>query len=282
MDKADFLKKIEVELKISKNSPHTLDNYVKANQELLDFLKKEPEQVTEEDIKLYMVENLEERASASVILFLAAIKYAYSNILKRDITLGIKRPKREKKIPEVLTKEEVKLLLDRAETRKSKLMISLLYACGMRVSELINLKVVDLKFEEKVGYIKQGKGKKDRSFNIPNFLLEDLKTQAESQKKINQEYLFTGPSGKLTARNLQKIVANTAKKAGINKNVHCHTLRHSFATHLLEDGTDIRLIQELLGHSSIATTEIYAHISTQQLRKIRSPLDTLEQSLNSN
>jgi integrase/recombinase XerD len=275
MKKEDFLKKIEVELRISKNSEYTLKNYVKANQELLNFIEKEPENIDENDIKLFMSEKLAERAAPSIILFLAAIKYAYTSLLKKDPTSSIKRPKREKKIPDVLTKEEVKKLLEKAETKKSRLMMSMLYACGFRVSELINLKVSNLKFDEKIGQIKQAKGRKDRIFNIPNFLLEDLRQQAAKQEQDSQEFLFSGPKGKLTPRNLQKIVSKTASKAGINKEVHCHTLRHSFATHLLEDGIDIRKIQELLGHADLSTTQIYTHISREELKKIPSPIDNL-------
>ena len=150
-----------------------------------------------------------------------------------------------------------------------------MYACGMRVSELINLKIKDLDFDEKTGQIKQAKGKKDRTFNIPSFLINDLKEQAQNQNKKNKEYLFTGPNGKLSPRNLQKIVSLAGKKAGIKKEVHCHTLRHSFATHLLENGVDIRKIQELLGHADLSTTQIYTHISTEELKKIKSPLDEL-------
>ena len=148
-----------------------------------------------------------------------------------------------------------------------------MYACGFRVSELVNLKVKDLNFEEKIGNVRQGKGKKDRVFNIPEFLLENLKEQVELQDKTNQEYLFTGPKGRLSSRNLQKIIQKASRRAEINKEVHCHTLRHSFATHLLENGTDIRKIQELLGHSDLSTTQIYTHISREELKKIKSPID---------
>ena len=275
METKDFLKKLEVELKISKNSDYTIRNYTKSNKQLLSFTNKQPENITKDDVKLYIAENLSERASTSIILFLAAIKYAYLNILKNDITASIKRPKREKKMPTVLTKDEVKKLIKSIENKKSKLMVSLMYACGLRVSETVNLKVDHLDFEDNIGHVRQGKGKKDRIFNIPKFLFSKLKKHVKQQKENKQEYLFTGPKGKMSTRNLQKIVKNASQKAEIKKDVHCHTLRHSFATHLLENGVDIRIIQKLLGHASISTTELYAHVSKEQIKKIKSPIDGL-------
>jgi len=275
MQKEEFLQKIETELKIAKNSEHTIKSYLKSNLDLLNFTKKEPEQIEKDDIKLYLAENLTEKAAMSMIQFLAAIKYAFTNILERDPTASIKRPKREKKIPSVLTKDEVTKLLSSFTNKKSKLMISMLYACGMRVSELTNLKAADLNFEEKIGHIRQAKGKKDRVFNIPEFLAKDLQKQVNQQKESGQEHLFSGQNGSLSTRTIQKIVRTARKRAGIEKDLHPHTLRHSFATHLLEDDVDIRKIQELLGHADLSTTQIYTHISVEQLKKIASPIDAL-------
>ena len=275
MKKDEFIEKIKIELKISKNSKYTIRNYLRANIELLDFCKKSPEEITNEDIKKILAEKISERESSSVILFLAAIRYAYLSILNKDPTAGIKRPKKENRIALVLTKEEIKKFMESFQNKKSKLMVSFIYSCGFRVSEIINLKVRDLDFNEKIGYVRQAKGKKDRLFNIPSFLLEELKKQYEKQKQKNQEYLFSGPKGKLSDRNIQKIVRIAAKRAGIEKPVHTHTLRHSFATHLLEDGVDIRKIQLLLGHSDLSTTQIYSHVSTEELKKIPSPIDKL-------
>lgn len=273
MNKEEFLKKLEIELKISKNSEYTLKNYVDINKKFLEHTKKEPAKITEDDVKLYLADVLSDSSSSTIIVFLSALRYAYSNILKEDITRNIKRPKKEKKIPSVLTKDEVRKLIDSVISKKSRLMISFMYACGFRVSEVANMKIKDLNFEEKIGNVRQGKGKKDRMFNIPEFLIEDLLSQTEKQKETNQEYLFTGPNGRLTERNLQKIIKKAAAKAGIKKDVHCHTLRHSFATHLLENGVDIRKIQELLGHSDLSTTQVYTHISSEELKKIKSPID---------
>jgi integrase/recombinase XerD len=271
----NFIKKIEIELKISKNSPYTLKNYLNYNKNLLIFLKKQPYEINEEDIKRYIIEKIPHYSSASIMLFLSAIKYSYLNILGKDITIKIKRPKRDKKIPLVLSKEEIKTLLDSAKTEKSRLMISLMYSAGLRVSELVNLKIEDIDFEENVGNIKKGKGRKERIFNIPIFLKEDLYKSVEEDRRLDKKYVFNGPKGRLTERNLQKIVKRLAINAGIKKPIHCHTLRHSFATHLLENGIDIRKIQELLGHSDLSTTQIYTHISKKELKKIKSPIDEL-------
>lgn len=275
MNQEQFLKKLEIELKISKNSPYTIKNYLLKNSELFNFTGKNPEDINSDDVKLYLSEKMNNSSAASVILFLSAIKYAYSNILNKDPTANIKRPRKDKKLPAVLTKNEIKQLFSVLNNKKSKLMVSLMYACGFRVSELTNLKIDDLNLNEKTGYVRKGKGRKDRFFNIPEFLIKDLQKQIKKQKKINSEFLFSGSKGKLSERNIQKIVKTAAKKAGLKKDVHCHTLRHSFATHLLENGTDIRIIQSLLGHSSIATTQIYTHISTEELKKVKSPIDML-------
>ncbi len=276
MNKQEFLDKLKVELKISKNSEHTIRNYVRANSELLDFCSKNPEQVKNQDVKNFIASKISNMSSPSIIVFLSAVKYAYSNLLKEDITEGIKRPKKERRIPPVLTKEEVTRLIDLITNKKSKLIVSLLYACGFRVSELTNLKVSDLSFEEKTGYARQAKGRKDRLFNIPEFLIEELKQQAENQKQRKEIYLFSGRNGKITERNIQKIIKRAAIAAKIKKDVHPHTLRHSFATHLLENKVDIRLIQELLGHSNLSTTQLYAHVSSEELKKIKSPIDDLK------
>src|SRR3989344_140596 len=278
MEKEEFLDRLKIELIISKNSPYTIRNYIKANASLLELSKKLPEQINEQDVKKFIAQKLSERASTSIIVFLSAVKYAYLSILGRDPTGTIKRPKKERKIPIVLTKEEVRLLIDSTDNKKSKLIITLLYATGMRVSEIVNLKINDLSFKEKVGYVRQAKGRKDRMFNIPVLIFTLLENHVSKQKEKGSEYLFSGSlgnNGKLTERNIQKIVSNSCRKAEINKKVSPHTLRHSFATHLLENSVDIRKIQELLGHADLSTTQIYTHVSTEELKKIQSPLDTL-------
>jgi len=242
----------------------------KHNIEML--VKKLPVEIEQQDIKNFLADKMSDRASASNILFLSSIKFAYTNILQKDPTAGIKRPKKENKIPIVLTKQEVLCLFEATETLKSNLILLLLYSSGLRVSEVVNIKPIDLDFTENIGWVRQGKGKKDRIFILSKKLSKKL--EKFIKKNSDWNYVFS-KSNPLTTRNIQKIVQKAAQKAGIDKPVHPHTLRHSFATHLLDAGTDLRKIQTLLGHSSIATTQIYTHISSEQLKDIKNPLDEL-------
>jgi len=267
------LEKLETELRLRAFSPRTIQSYLYYNRKFLEFAKKEPEQVSEEDIKNYIAGLMGRNISPkSIILIKAALKFFYDEILKRGI-VNLKSPKVSKKLPVVLTKEEVKSLINSTKNEKHKLIISLLYSSGLRLSELINLKVGDIELEEKIGWVRSGKGAKDRLFILPNILIEDLKKQTSGKNET--DFIFSGYKKQMTPRNVQKIVALAAKKAGINKSVHVHSLRHSFATHLLESGENIRKIQILLGHTSLSTTELYTHISTDDLKKVKSPLDNL-------
>jgi integrase/recombinase XerD len=272
MNQQEFLKRLETEIKISKLSPYTIRNYLDFNKELFKHSNKQPEEIEQQDIKNFLADKMSHRASSSTIVFLASIKFAYTNLLNKDPTAGVKRPKSEKKIPEVLTKEEVTRLIDFSKTTKSKLILQMLYSSGLRVSELVKLKKNDLDFNENIGWVRQGKGKKDRMFLVSKKL--SLKLKKYIDRHFNWQYVFS-ENKPLTTRNIQKIVQKTAFFAGINKHVHPHTLRHSFATHLLDAGTDLRKIQTALGHSSIATTQLYTHISNEQLKSIKNPLDEL-------
>lgn len=272
MNLKQFLKNLETELKISKLSSHTITNYVHFNKQLLLYSGKDPSLIKQQDIKNFLADKMNDKASSSNILFLAAIKFAYSNLLGKDPTYGIKRPKNDKKIPVVLTRQEILELIEATQTIKSKLIIQLLYSSGLRVSELVNLKKQDLDFDENMGWVRSGKGKKDRMFILSKKLSTKLKKFINKHK--DYVYVFS-KENPLSTRNIQKIVQKTAMNARINKEVHPHTLRHSFATHLLDDGTDLRKIQILLGHSSIATTQLYTHISSAQIKSIKNPLDRL-------
>ena len=268
-----MLEDLETELKLRGFSQQTVKAYLFWNQKFLEFTKKNPEEIVEDDIKKFIAEKIsKDFAAKSLVLIKAALKFYYDGILKKNI-VNIETPKISRKLPVVLTKEEVKKLIDATENKKHKIMIKLLYSSGLRLSELINLHVGDLEFNENIGWVRGGKGGKDRIFLLSNNLIDELKKFTNG--KTNDNFLFEGRNGKLSARAVQKLISKSSQKAGIQKSVHVHTLRHSFATHLLESGEDIRKIQELLGHSSLNTTQIYTHISTAELKKVKNPLDSL-------
>ncbi len=265
------IQKLETELKLRGFSDTTVKTYVFYTQKFLEFVNKVPDKITEDDIKSFLSEKISNNmSSSSIALLRASLAFFYSEVLKKG-TIKIKTPKISKKLPVVLTKEEVRKLISSTKNHKHRTVIKLLYSSGLRLSECVNLKPIDLELNDSVGWVRSGKGSKDRIFLLSDNLVKDF----EKHMNLNQEYLFTGRNGKLSARAVQKIVREAAERAGIRKQISPHTLRHSFATHLLENGTDIRKIQKLLGHSNLQTTQIYAHVSTEELKKLKSPLDSL-------
>ena len=269
-----MLEKLETELRIRGFSDHTIKNYLTQNKLFLDFIKKQPNEIEEDDIKQYFA-NLQKNNISNKTLALkkAALIFFYKGILNKDI-IKFKTPKAERKIPEILTKEEVKSLIQATKSLKSRLIVKCLYSTGLRVSELVNLRLKDLSIDRKEGWVRKGKGSKDRFFKISDLLLEDLNKYILTLDD-KEQFLFPGKNKTLTSRNVQKIIERSARKANLQKKVSPHKLRHSFATHLLDQGTDIRIIQELLGHADLSTTQIYTHVSKEQLKKIKSPLDSL-------
>jgi len=187
----------------------------------------------------------------------------------------VHRPKREKLLPNVLSKEEVKEILEATHNIKHKAMLSLIYACGLRSGELLNLTPMHIDSKRGVIIIKQAKGKKDRIAPLGEKIIEMLRNYFVTFKP--EKYLFEGQEkgNKYDARSLQQVLKQSLAKTSIKKPVTLHWLRHSYATHLLENGTDLRYIQEILGHKSSKTTEIYTHVSTKSIQKIKSPFDNL-------
>lgn len=187
----------------------------------------------------------------------------------------IHRPKREKTLPNVLSKEEVKQLLEAHSNLKHKTMLSLIYSCGLRCGELLALKPVHIDSKRNIVLLKNSKGKKDRIVPLSGKILEMLRDYYKLYKPTT--YLFEGQTigTPYDARSLQLVLKQALQKTGTTKPVTLHWLRHSYATHLLESGTDLRYIQELLGHNSSKTTEIYTHVSTKSIQQIKSPFDDL-------
>jgi len=264
------IEKLKTELKLRGFSPMTVRNYSFFVQKFNDQLQKPIAESSEDDAKAYLASLIETKSKNTTMLAAAALKFFFTEVLKKSFS-EIRVPKKDKKLPEVLTKEEVRLLIDSSETTKSKLIMSMLYSSGLRVSELVNLRPSDINLSENIGWVRRGKGAKDRMFIVSAQIMKDLQGYLKNR---NNAFLFSSEKP-LTTRNIQKIVKNARNKSGIMKKVTPHTLRHSFATHLLEAGTDIRMIQTLLGHASLNTTQIYTHVSSDQLKKIQNPLDAL-------
>ncbi len=270
------LKQLETELRIRGFSSLTVRRYVYENRKFLEFAGKKEGDVEESDLKEYIAFLISEKglSNRSVALCRSALLFYYNEVLGKGF-VSVKSPKIVRKVPEVLTKEDVKRLIQGARSEKSRLMLKMLYATGLRVSELVSLKVGDLDFEEGLGKVVSGKGGKDRVFVIPEALGEEVKRFARKNGLGEEDFLFGVNGSRVSTRNVQLVVKRAAERAGIKKKVSPHKLRHSFATHLLEGGTDIRIIQELLGHSNLQTTQIYTHVSRAEIKKVRSPFDSL-------
>jgi integrase/recombinase XerD len=260
-------------------SNSTITTYTEALKTFLTFYNdKMVAEINNDDVIRYNNEYiLNNNLSASYQnQIVNAVKLFFSTILETKIEIEkIHRPKREKILPNVLSKEEVKLILNAHSNLKHKTMLSLIYACGLRRSELLNLKPTDIDSKRGIVIIRQGKGKKDRIAPLSDKILTMLRDHYIANKPLT--YLFEGkiPGESYSEYSLQNVLKQALYKVGITKPVTLHWLRHSFATHLLESGTDLRYIQELLGHNSSKTTEIYTHVSTKSIQQIKSPFDDL-------
>jgi len=269
------LEDIKTELQLKGASKLTIKNYLLHNQKFFEFIKKSESEITEKDIKKYLAYLLAEKklSNSTVALVKSALLFNYNKILNKGFT-SIETPKIEKKLPIYLTKEEIKKMIKAASNLKSRLIVEILYSSGLRIAELLSLKIEDLDLHEKTGKV-MGKGNKERVIFISEKLVRHI---FKYQKKfhINSGYLFIGKDNQpIKPRNVQKIISNLAKKAGINKKITPHKFRHSFATHLLDSGANLREVQELLGHADLRTTQIYTHVSKEQLKKLKNPLDNL-------
>jgi integrase/recombinase XerD len=266
-------------LKSKRYSENTIKTYADALSTFLRFYHFKPiEEIENEDLIRFNNEYILGQGLSSSFQnqIVNAIKLYFS--IRKGMKLNpelVHRPRREKLLPNVLSKEEVKAILEAPTNLKHRAMLSLIYACGLRRSELLNLTFKDIHSERNLLLIKQSKGKKDRIVPISNKIIDLLRDYYKAYKP--KTWLFEGQNGgeKYSEESLAKVLKQSLTKTNIQKPVTLHWLRHSYATHLLENGTDIRYIQELLGHSSSRTTEIYTHVSTRNIQNIVSPFDML-------
>jgi integrase/recombinase XerD len=266
-------------LRSKRYSGNTIETYTDALRTFLLFYAEKPvTEIGNDDVIAFNNDYILERklSAAYQNQVVNAVKLFFSTVENRKLDIeGIHRPKKGKVLPNVLSKEEVKAILEAHSNIKHRAMLSLIYSCGLRRSELLNLKPADIDSNRKLVIIRGGKGKKDRIVPLSMKIIEMLREYYKANKpKI---WLFEGqnPGQPYDERSLQQVLKQSIQKAGINKPVTLHWLRHSYATHLLENGTDIRYIQVLLGHNSTKTTEIYTHVSTRSLQNIVSPFDNL-------
>lgn len=260
-------------------SPNTIQTYLSLFEQFLRYFHEiKPEALNDAHVAEFQTYLVKEKrvSTSSQNQYINAIKFYFEKVLGRDKAYyHIERPIKEFKLPKVLSEKEVVGILNAVHNLKHKAMLLLVYSAGLRAGELINLRIDDIDGEQMRVFVRGGKGKKDRVTILSKKALETLR---EYFKKFRpKEYLFEGQfGGKYSDSSLRRVFGTALKKAGISKKVTLHSLRHSFATHLLETGVDMRYIQMLLGHSSSKTTEIYTHITHKGWQKIESPLDKLK------
>ncbi len=276
MNKQKFLKNVGTELEISRYPENTIKTYTQCLNKFLIYCNKHPRRISQKDVKRFILEELKECTSKTIRVYMASIKISFSFLGYKDPTKKIRGPRRRTTFPIILSQKEIKRFFEKIKNKRDRLIVGLLYGCGLRVSEVTNLKTFDLDFENRSGYVRNGKGNKDRVLIIPKNLFKELKELVEIQKKNNEEFVFTSYNGKLNTRTIQKMIKFISEKSEIGKKINPHTFRHSFATHLIDNDENLLDVQTLMGHKDIQSTINYIHLSTKRLGKVRSPFDCLE------
>ncbi|WP_212692802.1 site-specific tyrosine recombinase/integron integrase [Vallitalea guaymasensis] len=273
----NIIRKYTQELTIQGYSSKTKKCYISHIKRFIDYIKKDIIEITETDVKMYLSYLMEKECSHSYVnQTISSIKFLNEHVLhKLKLTVYVERPKKERKLPNVLSKKEVKSILASLQNNKHKTLLALIYSSGLRVGEVVKLKINDIDSQRMLIKIEQGKGNKDRYVMLSESILLQLRKYYKEYRP--NKWLFEGADKDkhITERTVQRIFKNACEKGCVMKKVSVHSLRHSFATHLLESGTDIRYIQELLGHSSSKTTEIYTHVTNKNIMSIKSPLDDI-------
>lgn len=279
MKKQIILSTFEQKLTIANYSNQTIKNYISALLLFLDFISaKKVNEVSDQLIEEYLFycKTKKHYSFSSMKQVIASIRFLYLNVLEKPIPKALNiKIKKPDTLPVVLSREEVKKLITVTSNLKHKVIMLLIYSAGLRLGELLNLRIGDIDSGRMKIHIRQAKGKKDRYVVLSEKLLPLLREYYGKYQP--RDYLIEGvKGGRYSEKSVQSIMKQALKKAGIRKKATVHTLRHSFATHLLDDGLDIRFIQELLGHVRLETTRVYTHVSTRSANKIKSPLDGLD------
>lgn len=271
----DVLEKMRKEMVRRRYSPRTIKTYRECVKRFLKSNHKDVRKYSKKDIRAFLEDLAGRGAAGSTInVYLQALKFMMEYALNKRVWVDIRYSKADRKrLLEVLSKDEVVALFEAIQNPKHLLMVKLMYSAGLRVSELLDLRVRDLELSRGYGWVRKGKGRKDRLFVIAKCLTKELEDWTCGKEQ--GELVFRGYRGRLSVRTVQEIVRKAAKKAMIRKNVHPHTLRHSFATHMIENGYPVNSVQSLLGHNSPDTTMIYVHMKAPGMIDVESPLDAL-------
>ncbi len=266
------LRQVETELRVRNYSPKTLKSYLHCLRVFFNFPGAGNARPNEDVIRRFLESLAQMDVSPETRnVYLSAIKFYYGCVLKRPLRINIRTAKRPRRLPVVLSRDEIERLITATNNPKHRLMLSLAYGAGLRVSEVVSLRVGDLDLNGLTLHIKEAKGGKDRISVLPEKLVADLRSFISGRTSLD----FVFPSewgGKLTTRTAQKVFEHALIKSGIAKPATFHSLRHSFATHLLENGVDVRYVQVLLGHQNIRTTQHYTQVTNPMLKNVRSPL----------
>src|SRR3989304_3134438 len=269
----DPIRKLEQEMKLRGFSLRTRKAYLGYITKVLKYTNKSPKTINSVDIRNYLERLASQKKSNSTInTAYSALLFYFEKIMHRRFFINIPRTKHAIKLPVILSRRDIRKIIESISNSKHKILISLSYGAGLRVSEVINLKVKDIDLDELTIHIKNAKGAKDRITIVPAKIKTDIQNLITGKKADNIVF-ESEQGGKLTTRTAQKVFSYALKKAYIKKPATFHSLRHSFATHLLENGTDVRYVQELLGHANIRTTQIYTKVTNPKLKNIKSPLD---------
>lgn len=279
MNNEQVYKEMQKVLKLKGYSPLTAKSYLSHCRNLLHYYERSVDDITHDDITDYLLHLLEDRGCSSgyVNQGISAFQFLFTQVLSRaTVVFDVPRPKKERKLPNVLSKGEVMSILNSVGNLKHKAILTVAYSAGLRVGEVVSLSIKDIDSQRMLIHVVQGKGKKDRYTILSKATLQLLREYVKEYRP--REWLFEGQvrGTHIVERTAQRVFEDACKSAGVKKDVSIHSLRHSFATHLLEGGTDIRYIQNLLGHYDCKTTQIYTHVSKKYIVSIISPLDSPE------
>ncbi len=277
----ELRRRMKEDLQLAGYSPRTVKSYIDTVRVLANYYHRSPDLITEDEIRRFFLYMINERKSSasSITVYLCGIKFFYETTLKRTLPIfDLVRPLRTKKLPVVLSPEEVRIILKEINNPAYRMCLTIIYACGLRISEGVRLTANDIDGKRHLLWVRNGKGGKDRYVHLADRPLELMRAYCQ-QYGTDSGFLFPHKDGHINRDTLEAAFRKAVRKSSVNKTATPHTLRHSYATHLLESGEDIRVIKDLLGHTSITTTDIYTHVTGKIATRLHVNLNEMMSSL---